>query len=175
MKKFVVSAILLALVGCNDASQSPSNSQTTAPATKAEAKPAEAPPAPSQPANEPADTADTKTPQPTDDKADKADKPDDKADTKADQKSDDKGEPALDIKAGQKRYEATCKMCHDQGLLDAPKLSDKAAWQARVAKGKDTLYQHSTKGFNKMPAQVQGDVTEAEVKAAVDYMLTKVS
>lgn len=77
--------------------------------------------------------------------------------------------------AGQKRYEATCKMCHEQGLLDAPKLGDKTAWQARIAKGKDTLYKNSTKGFNKMPAQAVGDVSEAEVKAAVDYMVEKSS
>lgn len=77
--------------------------------------------------------------------------------------------------AGQKRYEATCKICHDSGMLDAPKLSDKANWQARIAKGKDTLYTHSIKGFNKMPAQATGDVSEAEVKAAVDYMIEKSS
>lgn len=77
--------------------------------------------------------------------------------------------------AGQKRYETTCKICHDSGMLDAPKMGDKNAWQARIAKGKDTLYKNSTKGFNKMPAQAVGDVSEDEVKAAVDYMIEKSS
>lgn len=77
--------------------------------------------------------------------------------------------------AGQKRYEITCSICHGQGLLDAPKLSDKATWQPRIAKGKETLYQHSINGFNKMPAQAVGDVSELEVRAAVDYIIGQVS
>ncbi|MDO4441267.1 MAG: c-type cytochrome [Moraxella sp.] len=77
----------------------------------------------------------------------------------------------LSIAEGKKRYEQTCKVCHDQGLLDAPKLTDKAEWAKRLEKGVDTLHQHSAKGFNKMPAQAVGGVTEAEVYAAVDYML----
>lgn len=77
--------------------------------------------------------------------------------------------------AGQKRYEATCSVCHGQGLLDAPKLSDKAAWQSRISKGKETLYQHSIHGFNKMPAQAVGDISEDEVRAAVDYMVGQAS
>lgn len=82
---------------------------------------------------------------------------------------------ALSADAGQKRYEATCKVCHDSGMLDAPKLGDKAAWQPRIAKGIETLYHNSAKGFNKMPAQAVGDVSEAEVKAAVDYIISKSS
>ncbi|MDO5651637.1 MAG: c-type cytochrome [Moraxella sp.] len=84
-----------------------------------------------------------------------------------------KSEPevALAADAGKKRYETTCHVCHAQGLLDAPKLTDKAAWQTRLAQGKEVLYTHSAKGFNKMPAQAVGDISEAEVKAAVDYML----
>lgn len=81
----------------------------------------------------------------------------------------------LSADAGQKRYETTCKVCHDSGMLDAPKMGDKNAWQARIAKGKDTLYMHSIKGFNKMPAQAVGDISEEEVKMAVDYMIEKSS
>lgn len=78
---------------------------------------------------------------------------------------------ALSIEEGKKRYEQTCKVCHGQGLLDAPKLTNKAEWAKRLEKGIDTLHQHSAKGFNKMPAQAVGAVSEAEVYAAVDYML----
>ncbi|WP_201566094.1 c-type cytochrome [Psychrobacter immobilis] len=77
--------------------------------------------------------------------------------------------------AGAKLYEAQCKMCHAQGLLEAPKYGDKAAWAARLTKGKDTLHMHSAKGFNKMPAQVTDKVSEAQVYAAVDYMIAAVS
>lgn len=76
---------------------------------------------------------------------------------------------------GAKIYELKCKVCHDQGLLDAPKYGDKAVWTTRLTKGKETLYMHSAKGFNKMPAQAVNDVNEAQVKAAVDYMLEAIN
>ena len=81
----------------------------------------------------------------------------------------------LAVDAGAKLYESNCKVCHAAGLLDAPKYGDTAAWSARVTKDKETLYMHSAKGFNKMPAQAVNDITEAQVKAAVDYMLASVS
>lgn len=77
--------------------------------------------------------------------------------------------------AGAKLYESNCQVCHAAGLLDAPKYGDTAAWSARLTKDKETLYMHSAKGFNKMPAQAVNGVTEAQVKAAVDYMLASVS
>ena len=81
----------------------------------------------------------------------------------------------LAVDAGAKLYESNCKVCHANGLLNAPILGDKAAWEPRLAKGKETLYMHSAQGFNKMPAQAVNGVTEAQVKAAVDYMLAAVS
>lgn len=79
---------------------------------------------------------------------------------------------ALSIEEGKQRYEKTCKVCHDAGLLDAPKLSAKEEWQKRLAaKGLETLQANSAKGFNKMPAQAVGDVSEAEVYAAVNYII----
>lgn len=77
--------------------------------------------------------------------------------------------------AGKALYEKQCQICHAQGLLEAPKFGDKAAWAPHIAKGKETLYEHSAKGFNKMPPQATGDVTEAQVHAAVDYMIEAVS
>lgn len=100
---------------------------------------------------------------------------------KADEPKKDEAKPeaktevkALSIEEGKARYEKTCKVCHEQGLLDAPKLSDKANWEKRLAKGIDTLHAHSAKGFGKMPAQATTDVSEAEVYAAVDYMVSQV-
>ena len=81
---------------------------------------------------------------------------------------------ALSIAEGKARYEKTCRICHDQGLLDAPKLTAKADWAKRLDKGIDTLHKHSAKGFGKMPAQVTGEVSEAEVYAADDYMVGQV-
>ena len=76
---------------------------------------------------------------------------------------------------GAKLYESNCQVCHAAGLLNAPKYGDTAAWAARLTKDKETLYSHSAKGFNKMPAQAVNGVTEAQVHAAVDYMLASVS
>ncbi|MCG3878197.1 c-type cytochrome [Psychrobacter sp. Ps6] len=76
---------------------------------------------------------------------------------------------------GAKLYESNCKVCHTAGLLNAPKYGDTAAWATRLTKDKETLYMHSAKGFNKMPAQAVDGVSEAQVKAAVDYMLASVS
>ena len=81
----------------------------------------------------------------------------------------------LSADAGKTLYETRCKICHEGGMLNAPRLSDKAAWAPRLAKGKETLYQHSANGFNKMPAQATDDVSVAEVQAAVDYMVAAVS
>ena len=83
--------------------------------------------------------------------------------------------PPLSADAGKTLYETRCKICHEGGMLNAPRLSDKAAWAPRLAKGKETLYQHSANGFNKMPAQATDDVSVAEVQAAVDYMVAAVS
>ena len=81
----------------------------------------------------------------------------------------------LAANAGEELYNKQCMACHVTGLLNAPKLGDKEAWAPRIAKGKDTLYMHSAKGFNKMPAQAENGVTEAQVHAAVDYMIAAAS
>ena len=77
--------------------------------------------------------------------------------------------------AGVKLYDAQCKVCHEKGLLNAPKHGDKAAWAPRLTQDRETLYTHSAKGFNKMPAQAVNGASEAQVKAAVDYMIEDVS
>lgn len=77
--------------------------------------------------------------------------------------------------AGATLYEKQCKVCHEKGLLAAPVFGDKEAWTPRIAKGIDTLHMHSAKGFNKMPAQANAEVSEAQVHAAVDYMVAAVS
>lgn len=107
-------------------------------------------------------------------------KPEEKPAPTADSKSEPKADTVksdvkpLSVAEGKARYEKTCKVCHDQGLLDAPKLTAKADWAKRLDKGMDTLYTHSAKGFGKMPAQATGEVSEAEVYSAVDYMVSQV-
>jgi cytochrome c5 len=65
--------------------------------------------------------------------------------------------------------------CHGAGIAGAPKAGDKASWSARIAKGKATLYQSALKGLNAMPAKGgQTALPDADVKAAVDYMLNQI-
>ena len=76
---------------------------------------------------------------------------------------------------GEALYNTQCMACHATGLLNAPKYGDAAAWAPRIAQGKDTLYLHSAKGFNQMPAQATNGVTEDQIHAAVDYMVAAAS
>jgi cytochrome c5 len=80
---------------------------------------------------------------------------------------------------GKSVFQGTCFACHGTGAAGAPKAGDKAAWAPHVAKGKATLYQHALHGFTgksgMMPAKGgNASLSDAAVKAAVDYMLSLV-
>lgn len=73
---------------------------------------------------------------------------------------------------GKKIYEASCVACHGSGVAGAPKAGDKAAWTPRIKAGKDALYASALHGKNAMPAKGGNPaLSDAEVKAAVDYMV----
>jgi cytochrome c5 len=79
---------------------------------------------------------------------------------------------AAGARSGEQVYQSGCNACHGAGVLSAPKLGDKGAWNARVAQGKGTLYQHALNGIRAMPARGgNASLADAEVKAAVDYMV----
>lgn len=81
---------------------------------------------------------------------------------------------AADLALGEKVYGATCVTCHGAGVLGAPKFADKTVWAPRVAQGKDTLYTHALDGFKMMPARGgNAALKDEEVKAAIDYMVSK--
>lgn len=81
---------------------------------------------------------------------------------------------ATDSKAGEKTYQAACAMCHAAGLMEAPKLGDKAAWEPRIAQGKETLVEHAIKGIRMMPAKGGNPgLSDDEVAQAVVYMANK--
>ncbi len=78
-------------------------------------------------------------------------------------------------KDGATIYNTVCGACHNTGAAGAPKVDDKGAWAPRVAQGKDALYKSALNGKNAMPAKGgAGDLSDAEIKATVDYILTKV-
>lgn len=72
-------------------------------------------------------------------------------------------------------FNTVCGACHNTGAAGAPKVDDKAAWAPRVATGKEALYKSALGGKNAMPARGgAADLSDAEVKATVDYILSKV-
>lgn len=76
---------------------------------------------------------------------------------------------------GQKIYKEKCFACHDAGVAGAPKLGDKAAWEPRLAEGMDTVMKIVMNGKNAMPPKgTCMDCSEADLKAVVDYMVSKV-
>lgn len=73
---------------------------------------------------------------------------------------------------GKKVYEGTCVACHGTGVANSPKFGDKAAWGPRIAQGIDTLHAHALSGIRAMPSKGgNAGLSDAEVKAAVDYMV----
>lgn len=83
--------------------------------------------------------------------------------------------PALASADGKKLYDSACMACHTAGIAGAPKLGDKGAWAPRIAQGNATLYEHAIKGFQGkfgvMPPKGGASASDAEVRAAVDYMV----
>ncbi len=74
-------------------------------------------------------------------------------------------------KSGEEVYKSVCMMCHDTGLMAAPKFGDKAQWAPRIAQGYDTLVTHAVKGVRNMPAKGGNPgLSDAEVAGAVKYM-----
>lgn len=65
-----------------------------------------------------------------------------------------------------------CAACHDSGVLNAPKVGDKAVWNKLKAAGLGTMVSNAIKGKGQMPAR-GGDpsLSDDEVKAAVEHML----
>ena len=75
--------------------------------------------------------------------------------------------------SGEQVFKSVCSMCHGSGVMGAPKFGDKAAWAPRIKQGEDTLVQHALHGIRMMPARGgRSSLTDAEVKAAVHYMVS---
>jgi len=86
--------------------------------------------------------------------------------------------PATPAKSdGKKVFDTACTACHGAGIAGAPKFGDKAAWAPRIAEGAPTLYTHALQGFQGKggvmpPKGGYSSLSDADVKAAVDYMVS---
>lgn len=72
---------------------------------------------------------------------------------------------------GRKVYEDSCKVCHAEGIVNAPRPADRAAWAARNKQGFEVLVKHAIDGYRAHPPKggmpaLSGD----EVRDAVLYM-----
>ncbi|MGK2914833.1 MAG: c-type cytochrome, partial [Porticoccaceae bacterium] len=77
-------------------------------------------------------------------------------------------------RSGEAVYNTKCMACHATGAAGAPKIGAAADWAPRISKGMDTLYASAVAGFKGMPPKgLCMDCSEAEVHAAVDYMVKK--
>ena len=55
--------------------------------------------------------------------------------------------------SGETTYKQVCASCHGAGVLNAPKLGDKAKWAPLIAEGQVTLTAHGYVGVRGMPAK----------------------
>jgi cytochrome c5 len=78
--------------------------------------------------------------------------------------------------SGEAAFQKICSACHAQGVAGAPKVGDHAAWEPRIAQGKDTLYKHAINGYQGgkgvMPARGGTTWPDATIKMTVDYMVS---
>ncbi len=71
-------------------------------------------------------------------------------------------------------YKTACFACHDAGVAGAPKLGDKNLWAPRVGKGIDGLVKTVLSGKGAMPPKGGTQMTEAQIREVVEFMVSKV-
>ncbi|WP_303908551.1 c-type cytochrome [Thiohalomonas denitrificans] len=75
---------------------------------------------------------------------------------------------------GEAVYNKVCVACHASGAAGAPKMGDGAAWEPRIAKGMDALYQSANTGVPGTAMMPKGnclDCSGEDLQAAVDFMV----
>ena len=74
---------------------------------------------------------------------------------------------------GKEIYTKSCALCHS--ALSPKLVGDKAAWEPRLKQGNDVLVATVIKGKGAMPPK-GGNVklSDAEIKAAVEYMVSAI-
>ncbi len=76
------------------------------------------------------------------------------------------------IADGAATYNTKCMVCHAAGIAGAPKFGDKAAWAPRIATGMDAMMNTAINGKGGMPPRgTCGDCSDADLKAAIQYMI----
>lgn len=76
--------------------------------------------------------------------------------------------------SGEAVYKQSCAVCHTAGVAGAPKLGDKAGWAKLMGVGVDGMTASVIAGKGAMPPRGGSAASDAEIKAAVQYMMASV-
>ncbi|NLP61005.1 c-type cytochrome [Paraburkholderia sacchari] len=82
------------------------------------------------------------------------------------------GQSADASQAGKALYQQVCQACHAAGVLGAPKFGNKDDWAPRLKDPMDKVYDYALHGKGQMPPKGGSSASDADVKAAVDYMVS---
>jgi cytochrome c5 len=74
--------------------------------------------------------------------------------------------------AGEALYKQTCVACHAASVAGSPKFGDKAAWAPRIKTGIDALTASVIKGKGAMPPKGGSGAADADIRAAVEFMVS---
>ncbi|HYW57163.1 MAG TPA: c-type cytochrome [Polaromonas sp.] len=74
--------------------------------------------------------------------------------------------------AGEALYKQACFACHAASVAGSPKFGDKAAWAPRIKTGVDALTASVIKGKGAMPPKGGSSASDADIRAAVEYMVS---
>ena len=90
-------------------------------------------------------------------------------------------EPVATTMNGPQVYNTACLACHSTGVGGAPMVGDAGQWTERLARGTDALYDSAINGFDgdaetpMLPKGGRADLSDQEVRDAVDYMIAESS
>lgn len=88
-------------------------------------------------------------------------------------------EPVETAMTGPQVFNEACIACHGSGIAGAPVFGDAAAWAPRIEQGLEVLKEHAIDGYtgstgHMPPKGGRVDLSDEEVAAAVDYMVSEV-
>lgn len=78
--------------------------------------------------------------------------------------------------SGEQTVAHVCSVCHEQGLLGAPRIGDAPAWKARLdgAGSVERLAESAAHGKGNMPPRGgRPGLSDNDLKAAIRYMLSR--
>lgn len=79
-------------------------------------------------------------------------------------------------RSGPQIVKEQCAKCHQKGVGGAPRIGDREAWTPRLKDGLDNAVRAAIHGHGGMPPRgARADLTDAEVRSAVIYMINPVA